>query len=421
MQMGMAVGGLTGEDADLLRRAMGSKRGVERIESLKQKLYAGMAGNGLVGDAADAIYAKIQAFANFGFAESHSLSFALLVYASSWLKLHYPGAFLAGLLRAQPMGFYSPATLVADARRHGVEVRRPDLHASGVHALLEPVPPSVVDRAQPVETPPTGRDACLDTEQPPVPPFDASAPDESAAHRRDGAFAVRLGLAAVKGIGVDLAEKIVAEREKHGRYRDMRDLVRRVGLNVAQLEALATAGAFDCLGLRRREAIWLAGSAAQDRAEFLPDSMVSVQPPLFADPSSYERLAADLWATGVSTDDHPMTHFRAPLDARGVITSNALRTHEIGRRVEVAGLVTHRQRPATASGVTFVNLEDEFGLVNVVCSVGVWQRYRRVVRDSPALIVRGIVERSVEGVTNLVADAFEDLRVGVAHRSRDFQ
>ena len=139
MQMAMAVGECSGEDADLLRRAMGSKRGVERIESLREKLYEGMATNGLVGEDADAIYAKIQAFANFGFAESHSLSFGLLVYASSWIKLHYPAAFLAGLLRAQPMGFYSPASLVADARRHGVEVRRPDLHASGVEALVEPV------------------------------------------------------------------------------------------------------------------------------------------------------------------------------------------------------------------------------------------------------------------------------------------
>ena len=139
MQMAMAVGECSAEDADLLRRAMGSKRGVERIESLRERLYEGMATNDIVGQAADDIYAKIQAFANFGFAESHSLSFALLVYASSWIKLHYPGAFLAGLLRAQPMGFYSPATLVADARRHGVEVLRPDLHASGVEAVLEPV------------------------------------------------------------------------------------------------------------------------------------------------------------------------------------------------------------------------------------------------------------------------------------------
>ena len=447
MQMGMAVGGLSGEDADLLRRAMGSKRGVERIESLKKKLYEGMASNGLVGDAADAIYEKIQAFANFGFAESHSLSFALLVYASSWLKLHYPAAFLAGLLRAQPMGFYSPATLVADARRHGVEVRRPDLHLSNADPVVERT--QVPERAQPDEGPgdvsdprrvegnqfldshalharsvrdlSTGLDSCLDRHQPPVGDFDIDAPDESAAHRRDGAFAVRLGLAAVKGIGADLAKRIVGEREAHGRFRGMRDLVRRVGMSTAHLEALATAGAFECLGLTRREAIWMAGSAAQDRAEFLPDSMVSVQPPLFGDPSSYEKLAADLWATGVSTDDHPLTHFRAKLDARGVLTSRELRRHETGRRIEVAGLVTHRQRPATASGITFLNLEDEHGIVNVICSMGMWTRYRRTVRDAPALIVRGIVERSEEGVVNVLADAVEDLRVGVDHRSRDFR
>ncbi|WDG17189.1 error-prone DNA polymerase [Microbacterium sp. Clip185] len=411
MQMAMVVGDLSGEDADLMRRAMGSKRGQERIDSLKEKLYAGMARHGLIGEDADAIYRKIQAFANFGFAESHSLSFGLLVYASSWIKLHYPAAFLAGLLRAQPMGFYSPATLTADARRHGVEVRRPDVQLSGAQAGLEPVGESTV---------PTGMDACRGP-QPPVGPFDAAAPDESAAHRRDGAFAVRLGLGAVTGIGGKVAARIVAERDAEGPFRDMRDLVRRCDLTVAQLEALATAGAFDCFGLTRREAIWSAGTAAQDRAEFLPDTVMAVQPPLFPDPSSYETLAADLWATGISTDDHPLTHYRSALDARGVLTSREMRAHESGRRIEVAGLVTHRQRPATASGITFLNLEDEHGLVNVICSTGVWNRYRRIVRDSPALIVRGMLERSVEGVTNLVADAFEDLRVGISHRSRDFQ
>ena len=424
MQMAMAVGECSAEDADLLRRAMGSKRGVERIESLRERLYEGMATNDIVGQAADDIYAKIQAFANFGFAESHSLSFALLVYASSWIKLHYPGAFLAGLLRAQPMGFYSPATLVADARRHGVEVLRPDLHASGVEAVLELGSARSLSEERSDETKraePTGMDACTHRVQPPVGQFDLHAPDESADHRRDGRFAVRLGLAGVKGIGAAVAERIVAERSRGGAYRDLRDLVRRTDVTGAQLEALATAGAFECLGLTRREAIWLAGSAAEDRARYLPDSLVAVQPPLFPDPTSYERLAADLWATGVSTDDHPMTHYRSGLDARGVLTSSELRAHETGRRVEVAGLVTHRQRPATASGVTFLNLEDEHGLVNVICSVGVWNRYRRVVRDSPALIVRGMLERSVEGVTNLLADGIEDLRVGVEHHSRDFR
>ena len=330
------------------------------------------------------------------------------------MKLHYPAAFLAGLLRSQPMGFYSAATLTADARRHGVEVRRPDLHLSGAMELLEPLSS---------DTPrgPTGQDPCLSVPQPPVLRFDRSAADESAAHRRDGGSAVRLGLGGIRGIGMAMAEKIVAEREANGLYRDLNDLVRRTDATAAQLEALATAGAFDCLGLERREAIWMAGAAAEDRSRFLPGTTVAVQPPLFADQSSYERLSADLWATGVSTDDHPLTHFREALRARGVLTAVDLQRHEAGRRIEVAGLVTHRQRPATASGITFVNLEDESGLVNVVCSAGVWNRYRRVARDSPALIIRGILERSAEGVVNVLADGFEDLRTGLTHRSRDFR
>ncbi len=362
IQMATAVGDCTADEADLLRRAMGSKRGLEKIEKVRDKLYAGMARRGLVDEAADRIYAQIQAFSNFGFAESHSLSFALLVYASSWLKLHYPAAFLAGLLRSQPMGFYSPATLTADARRHGVEVRRPDLHLSGATETLEPLTPDAAGT--------TGRADCLADPQPPVHRFDRNAPDESATHRRDGRFAVRLGLSGIRGIGVPMAERIVAEREAHGPYRDLHDLVRRTDATAAQVEALATAGAFACLGLERREAIWLAGAAAEDRARFLPGTTVAVQPPLFADQTSYERLSADLWATGISTDDHPMTHFRDDLRARGVLTAADLQRHETGRRVEVAGLVTHRQRPATAAGVTFVNLEDESGLVNVICSTG---------------------------------------------------
>ena len=163
MQIAMAVGGCTGDDADLLRRAMGSKRGVEKIERLKDKLYAGMASNGITGALADDIYSRIQAFANFGFAESHAISFALLVYASSWLKLHYPGAFLAGLLRAQPMGFYSPQSLVADARRHGVVILRPDIMQSEVDADLEPVESGRCDSS--------GLDSCLQRVQLEVGPF----------------------------------------------------------------------------------------------------------------------------------------------------------------------------------------------------------------------------------------------------------
>ena len=434
MQMAMAVGGCSADDADLLRRAMGSKRGQEKIASLKVTLYEGMASNGIVGEVADDIYAKIEAFANFGFAESHSLSFGLLVYASAWLRLHYPGAFLASLLRAQPMGFYSPLSLVADARRHGVEVRRPDILRSGWQPGLEgldtgagrPTRPlnsagRVASASERIETQPTGTPSCLYPHQPPVGTYDRNAPFDTDDHRRDGALAVRLGLAEVTGIGEALAKKIVADREERGDFSDLANLVRRVGLTTPQLEALAAAGAFESLGLSMREALWAAGDAAKDREEFLVGSMVTVQPPLFSMPSTSEILASDLWATGISPDDHPIRYLRETLRQRGALRSDDLKTAESGRRIEVGGVVTHRQRPATASGITFMNLEDESGLVNVICSVGVWNRYRRIARDSPALIVRGILERSPEGVTNLLADRLEALPMSTRSASRDFR
>jgi error-prone DNA polymerase len=410
MQMAMAVGNCDPADADQLRRAMGSKRGEEKISSVKDKLFAGMASNGLSLADAQNIYEKIQAFASFGFAESHALSFALLVYVSSWIKLHYPAAFLAALLRAQPMGFYSPSTLTSDARRHGVEVRRPDIRLSGVSADLEEIEGAIADT----------RDSCLVTPQPVVEDFDIEAPDDTAGHRRDAHRAVRLGLADVRSIGVDVATRIVADRDRAGDFASQADLVRRVGLSAAQLEALAAAGAFESLGRSRRQAIWEAGDAALDRAEYLGNSIVSVQPPLLPMLSPQEQLNFDLWATGISPDDHPMSHVRAELDARGVLRADQLATAESGRRIETGGVVIHRQRPSTAGGVTFMNLEDETGMVNVICTIGVWKRYRRVARLSPALIIRGILERSPEGVTNLLADAFEAIVIGSPVRSRDF-
>ncbi|MCU1512969.1 MAG: dnaE, partial [Microbacteriaceae bacterium] len=413
MQIAVAVGDCTMEDADTLRRAMGSKRGLEKIETLKGKLYAGMKKNGIVGDDADDIYGRIEAFSGFGFAESHALSFGLLVYASAWLRLHYPAAFLASLLRAQPMGFYSPNSLVADARRHGVSVLRPDILRSGVLAGMESTGQGGA---------PSGNPECMKRLQAPVSQeFDPNGHFDCDEHRRDAGFAVRLGLGEVRGIGKKLAESIVTERETHGDYANLADLVRRAGLSTAQLESLAAAGAFESLGLSIREALWAAGDAAKDRAEFLPGSVVAVQPPLFSMPSEFDVLSSDLWATGVSPSDHLVRHLRPLLDQRGVLSSAQLKTAEPGKRIEVAGIVTHRQRPGTASGITFMNLEDETGLTNVICSVGVWERYRRVARDSPGLIIRGMLERSVEGVTNLLADRFEPLPLGARTSSRDFR
>ncbi|TNC35434.1 error-prone DNA polymerase [Mumia zhuanghuii] len=423
MQIAMQIGGCTGDDADLLRRAMGSKRGVEKIERLRAKLYAGMAAHGITGDLADEIYLRIEAFASFGFAESHSISFALLVYASTWLRLHYPGAFLAGLLRAQPMGFYSPASLVSDARRHGVEVLRPDVNLSGAEADLERAGLDTGSAGAPPYSTSgggaTGHDACLVQDQPPVGEFDASVPFDHAWHRRDGRFVVRLGLAGVTSVGEDAAERIVSERARGGPYASMTDLTRRVALTSAQVEALATAGAFDGFGLSRREALWSAGPAAQESPGQLEGTTVLSEAPTLPGMSEAETTMADLWATAIAPDSHPMDHVRDAMRVRRVLRVSDLGEVDPGRRVEVAGLVTHRQRPATAGGVTFLNLEDETGMLNVICTAGLWSRYRRIARDSSALVVRGIVERR-DGAINLHADRLERLPITMRTTSRDF-
>ena len=232
---------------------------------------------------------------------------------------------------------------------------------------------------------------------------------------------MRQGLATVRGIGEALADRIVVERDRGGPYADPVDLAHRVGLTAAQLEALASAGAFEALDLTVREAIWAAGRAAQDGPGLLPGSVVAVQPPLFPDRSALDEVLADLWATGLSPDSHPVAHLRERLSDGGILAVSDLATAESGRRVRVAGIVTHRQRPATASGITFVNLEDETGMANIICGVGFWGRHRRVLRESPALIVRGKLERSPQGVTNVLADGVEPLHMAPRTRSRDFQ
>ncbi len=414
MQIAMTVGGCTGEDADLLRRAMGSKRGLERIESLRETLYAGMASHGLDQATSDRIYAMIQAFASFGFAESHSLSFALLVYASAWLKLHYPAVFLAGLLRAWPMGFYSPASLVSDAERHGVEVRKPSVQHSDVHASVEPLSgPRAV---------PTGLDQCRHYEQPtPSSVCDLQQEDPTVSHRRDGQLAARLGLASIKGIGEETAERIVHERRERGPFRDAADCARRVGLNSRQIEALASSGALEDLSMSRREALWSAGYLAQEHPQHLPHTSTAPQLPLFSPMSEQDIMVSDRVFTGTSPGDHPVRYLRSGLEADGVFTVATMGQLEVGRRVWVAGLVTHRQRPATARGVTFLNVEDETGLVNVICGVGFWKRHRRVLRDASALIVRGLLERSPEGVVSIVADGVQPLDVLVPDSARNFR
>ena len=374
MQMAIDIAGFTASEADQLRQAMGSKRSKARMERLRERLYAGMAERGITGELAEEIFDKMAAFANFGFPESHSVSFAFLVYSSSWIKLYEPAAFCAALLNAQPMGFYSPQSLVQDARRHGVTVLTPDVNASEAKAILEPCPES------------------------------------------HNGLAVRLGVSSVRTVKGDLADLIEAGRP----YKDLEDFTRRTGASLANLEALATAGAFGCFDVERRDALWGVGAVNQARPGRLDGIVTGVQGPPMPVMSKREEANADLWSTGVSPDGHPTRFLRDHLSRIGVVTATGLAGVEAGSRVLVGGVVTHRQRPATAGGTTFVNLEDETGLINVVVSKGCWIRYRREAR-APALLVRGRLERA-EGVTNIIAECFEPLPLnGAAVTSRNFR
>jgi error-prone DNA polymerase len=220
----------------------------------------------------------------------------------------------------------------------------------------------------------------------------------------------------VRSLGEELAERVAAGRP----YASMADLVRRTGVGEGHVEALATAGAFGSLGLERRAALWAAGAVAQARADRLPGTAVGAEAPRLPGMSPVELGAADLWATGLSGDSHPVQFARERLDELGAVPADGLATVPAGARVLVGGVVTHRQRPATAGGTTFLNIEDETGLVNVICSRGVWARYRQVGRSAAALLVRGRLERA-EGVINVIADQLSPLPLAAATRSRDFR
>lgn len=373
MQLAVDCAGFSAAEADELRRAMGSKRSTEKMRRLRDRFYSGMEQrHGITGGIADRIYEKLAAFANFGFPESHSLSFASLVYYSSWFKLYHPAAFCAALLRAQPMGFYSPQSLVADARRHGVVVHGPDVNASLAHATCE-----------------------------------------------NRGLEVRLGLGAVRNIGTELAQRIVDERQS-GEYSSLLNLTGRVQLSVPQTEALATAGALGCFGVTRREALWSAGAAAAERPDRLPGVGSAFTVPTLPGMSEVELAAADVWATGVSPDSYPTQFLRADLDALGVTPADRMLSVPDGSRVLIAGAVTHRQRPATARGVTFMNIEDETGMINVLCMPGLWVRYRKLAQSAPALLIRGRVQNA-SGAVTVVAEKMRPITLAVGSRSRDFR
>ena len=370
MQMAVDVAGFTAAEADQLRQAMGAKRSSERMERCGAACTRAWPSGGFTGEVADRIYEKLAAFANFGFPESHSVSFAYLVYASAWLKLHYPAAFLAALLNAQPMGFWSPNTLVADARRHGVVVRGPTSTARG-HRPLEG----------------WGRGG-------------AGGP-------------ARPGLRAVARGGAGRAGGGGAAVRVHGRPGAADRGGGGTGGGAGHRGGVRVAGAGAAGG------VWAAGAVAQARADRLPGTAVGAEAPRLPNMSPVELGAADLWATGLSGDSHPVQFARERLDELGAVPADGLAAVPAGTRVLVGGVVTHRQRPATASGTTFLNIEDETGLVNVICSrrlgplpAGSADRRR------PA--GQGRLERA-EGVINVIADQLRPLPLAATTRSRDFR
>ena len=395
MQIAIDCASFTPAEADRLRQAMSSKRAPERIEELRARLLDGMAAAGIPPEMAEDIYVKILAFSSYGFPESHAISFAYLVYASAWLKCYYPAAFTAALLRAQPMGFYAPASLIGDVRRHGVEVRGVDVNASAVLATLEKTTSNTLNGRRPA---PRAADADVAGGGSPVP----------------GQPAIRLGLSEVRNLG-EKAAVVVAGQP----YRDLEDFARRTRLPVPALEALATAGAFGCFGISRREALWAAGAAATIRPGQLPGTTPGLAAPPLPEMTAAEETFADLWATG-TYGTHPIGHVRAGLAERGVIRAEELRAARPRAIVVVAGLVTHRQQPGTARGVVFLSLEDETGMVNVICPPGVWERHRRLALEANALVVAGVVE-SMDGAVSLLATRLRRLRVVAAARSRDFR
>lgn len=392
MQIAIDAAGFSPAAADRLRKAMGSKRSLEKMEALRMDLMAGMKKRGISYDAAEHIYEKLKAFAEFGFPESHAFSFTYLVYASAWLKVHHPEAFYLGILNAQPMGFYSPQTLVADARTHGVSVLPPDVTVSAAQASLEETAPRPL-RPHPLV------DACPTR-------------------------AIRLGLNTVKGLG-EAAERIVAARATP--FTDTADLARRAGLSEHDLEALATAGALRSLGMSRRRGVWLAHTLGQKPERtgryyqpVLPGTEPVGKAPALATMTEAEEVAADLVSTGLSTGRYPTEFLRPALTKRGVVTVADTVSVEERTRIRVAGIVTHRQRPMTANGITFLSLEDETGLLNVLCSPALWERHKTVACTAQALVVRGVVEKS-DGAVVFVADGLEALPLRLPLKSRDFR
>jgi len=380
MQVAILGAGFTPGEADQLRRAMAAWKRKGGLEQYYNRIVGGMLERGYTQEFAEAIFSQIQGFGEYGFPESHAASFALLAYASSWLKCHEPAAFLCALLNSQPMGFYSPSQLVQDARRHGIEVRPVDVTVSSWDSTLEEFDP--VDRSR----------------QP----------------------AVRLGLSLQRGMNAQAAERIEQARAVQP-FDSVADLARRAGLDRGDLQVLAAANALHSLAGHRREALWQASGAAPDK-DLLRPTVPHEETPSLAAPSEGEEIVGDYRAQGLTLGRHPLALLRERLHKQRFVTAANLMDFQDGQLARACGLVTVRQRPGTAKGVLFMTLEDETGNVNVIVWPSLVEQQRREVLNAPLLGVYGVWQQQGE-VRHLVAKRLVDLSHllgGLDARSRDF-
>lgn len=378
MRLAMVAAGYSADKADALRRAMGAWRRHGGMEKHRDELQEGFLANGYTKEFAGRIFEQIKGFGSYGFPESHATSFAQIAYISSWLKCHYPAAFLCALLNAQPMGFYGPSQLVQDAQRHDVGVRPVDVRYSAWDNLLEP------DRAS------------------------------------NGGYAIRLGFRQVRGCREDVGHRLAAARLQRT-FLDVTDLCARAGLDRHHQEALAEAGALRGLAGHRHRARWAMAGIEPQLPLFghaSPAEETVVLPP----PSQAENTLADYARVGLSLGPHPLQQIRSRLRAARCLDSRVLHARPHESHVRAAGLVTQRQRPQTASGVTFITLEDEFGPINVVVWSHVAERQRQIYLEARLLGVDGRWEQ-VDGVSHLIAQRLIDLSPllgSLDSRSRDF-
>jgi len=406
MQLAMVAAGFSAGEADQLRRAMAAWKRKGGLEQFETRLLEGMRGRGYAEAFARQIFSQIKGFGEYGFPESHSASFALLAYVSAWLKRHHPAAFTCALLNSQPMGFYAPAQLVQDARRHGVEVRPVDVQYSAWDCTLEhPTAPETHSGSSDygTRTAGTGRNHGAGTGFPGVRESPEPVVRETGAVNRQ---ALRLGLRRVKGLSRRGGEAI-AKARRSGPFDNARDLVARTGLDKRDLECLAAADALAGLEGHRHNAWWRAGGIEPPMPLFgVP--RFDEEAPMLREPGEGEDIVADYASTGMTLRRHPLALLRRRLSERRFHTAAELATLRNGAVARGAGLVLVRQRPATASGVIFTTLEDETGTINVVVWPSTAQTQRRALLKARLLAVTGTLQRE-SGVVHLIAGRLEDL------------